>query len=89
MCAREGEVLKLFYHIGDERRIVTPDVPRFQDLGYCTRTRDAGVLLRPAITEELSETCKPATAHGIGLVPQGGLTGLVEGTGVLPTEAAI
>lgn len=39
----------------------------------------AQLVLRPGSTAEVSEICKLATAHKIGLVPQGGNTGLVGG----------
>lgn len=57
--------------------------------GWCDGSLDAGLLLRPGNVSEISEICKLASKHGVGLVPHGGLTGLVDGTVSAPGEAVI
>ncbi len=47
---------------------------------YCHEAYDAGLLVRPASTEEVAAICKIVKQAGVSIVPHGGLTGLVEGT---------
>lgn len=59
-------------------------VPDDEVAGYLTEWRDkfegnAALVARPANTEEVSGVMKIASAAGIGVVPQGGNTGLVGG----------
>ena len=51
-----------------------------RDRGYCEDCHTAGILLLPRSTADVSHICKIASDHGISVVPQGGLTGLVDGT---------
>ena len=57
--------------------------------GYCAESLDAGVLLRPHNTRQLAQICAVARSHSIGLVPHGGLTGLVESTASHPGQAVV
>lgn len=45
-----------------------------------TKTGSAGVMLRPGSTAEMVELVRIAAAHRVGLVPQGGNTGMVGGS---------
>lgn len=51
-----------------------------KDEGYCEDSHTAGVQILPRSTEDVSRICKLASAHKFSIVPQGGLTGLVDGT---------
>lgn len=57
--------------------------------GYCLQSLDCGVLVRPADTAELAEVVKFANASGFALIPQGGLTGLVDGTTSKPGDVIV
>ena len=57
------------------RRHRAPGALRRRDPGYSDTSRDAGLLLRPDSTEMVAAICAAASAAGIGIVPQGGLTG--------------
>lgn len=70
-------------------QIVTASRLSARDPGYCETSLDCGVLLLPESTAEVSAICSLANATGIGLVPHGGLTGLVEGTASHPGQVAI
>ena len=48
--------------------------------GYCLASMDAGLLVRPATTDEVSAIAVCAQANNRVLVPHGGMTGLVQGT---------
>ena len=79
----------LFDDLGEDCGIVTPDRLRQRDPGYCAASREAGLLLRPVDSAGVAAICARATAHGIGIVPQGGLTGLVDGTAATPDQVAL
>ncbi|RCW87112.1 FAD-binding oxidoreductase [Paracoccus lutimaris] len=69
--------------------IVRPKALHRRDPGYAAASRNAGLLLRPDSTAMVAAICTAASAAGIGIVPQGGLTGLVDGTAATPDEIAL
>ncbi|WP_164661539.1 FAD-binding oxidoreductase [Tropicibacter sp. Alg240-R139] len=79
----------LFAAIVGADHVLTADRLSARDPGYCTDALGASVLVRPANSAELSRICKNARAHRLGLVPHGGLTGLVNGTASHPGEAIV
>lgn len=80
---------KLFSDICPADCIVTPDRLRDLDPGYCDASRNAGVMLRPDTTDMVAAICARASQHGTPLVPQGGLTGLVDATATTPDQVAL
>ncbi|MBB4367049.1 D-lactate dehydrogenase (cytochrome) [Bradyrhizobium sp. CIR18] len=75
------ELIEQFRKIVGERHAIT-DANDIEP--YVTEERNlfhgrSPLVLRPGSTAEVSEICKLASAHKIGLVPQGGNTGLVGG----------
>ncbi len=48
--------------------------------GWCENSQRAHLLVRPSTTEELAQVARIAHANRIVMVPQGGLTGLVDAT---------
>ena len=72
--------LRDFRAILGDAHILTGDAVTGRDAGYCAEALDAGVILRPGDARELADICALARSRGIALVPQGGLTGLVDGT---------
>jgi FAD/FMN-containing dehydrogenase len=85
MTVKEGHlspalIERLAAIVGREHALTDPD----QQLPYLREWRDlyqgrAGVVLRPASTEEVSRIMALANALGLGVVPQAGNTGLVGG----------
>ena len=65
--------------VGDEN-VIYGNVLGQRHPGYCETSQQASCLVRPATVEELSTLATFAHANNIALVPQGGLTGLVNGT---------
>ncbi len=80
---------EIFAGICPPDAIVTPGALRRRDPGYSDTSRDAGLLLRPDSTGMVAAICAAASAAGIGIVPQGGLTGLVDGTATTPGQVAL
>jgi FAD/FMN-containing dehydrogenase len=84
-------VLRRFCEIvGPEHAIADPDL----QLPFLREWRDlyagrAALVLRPGSTKEVSEILKVANAAGVGVVPQGGNTGLVGGQIPSPSGAEI
>lgn len=79
----------IFAKIIGEDHVLGPERLQGRNPGYCAESLGAGLLLRPGTAGELALICKAATQHGIGLVPQGGLTGLVDATASHPGEAIV
>ena len=80
---------QLFAAICPPEAIVGPEALRQRDPGYCALSRKAGLLLRPDSTAMVAAICATASRAGIGIVPQGGLTGLVDGTATTPDQIAL
>ncbi|WP_417728831.1 FAD-binding oxidoreductase [Roseovarius sp.] len=80
---------QLFEDICPPEAIVAPAQLRLRDPGYSATSRDAGLLLRPDTTAMVAAICRTAQAQGIGIVPQGGLTGLVDGTATTADQIAL
>lgn len=80
---------EIFAAIVGADHVLTGDRLAARDPGYCAEAMGAGVLLRPASSAELSRLCRVAGERNIGLVPQGGLTGLVDATASQPGEAIV
>ncbi|GLO70000.1 hypothetical protein MACH17_15170 [Phaeobacter inhibens] len=57
--------------------------------GYCAASFGGGVLLTPGSAPDVSKICWLAAEHGLAIVPQGGLTGLVQGTATAPGQVAL
>ena len=57
--------------------------------GYTRENLDAGVLVRPGSTDEVAAVMRHLYARGIPVVPQGGLTGLVQGAVSRPGEVIL
>lgn len=80
---------EMFAAICPPEAIVGPEALRLRDPGYCAASRRAGLLLRPDSTAMVAAICATASRAGIGIVPQGGLTGLVDGTATAPDQIAL
>jgi FAD/FMN-containing dehydrogenase len=86
-AALPDDVLRRFCEIvGREHAIADPDL----QLPYLREWRDlyagrAPLVLRPGCTKEVAEILKVANQAGVGIVPQGGNTGLVGGQ--IPSES--
>jgi len=79
----------IFAAIVGAEHVLTAERLATRNPGYCADAMGAAVLVRPANSAELSSVCKTANAQGIGLVPHGGLTGLVDGTRSHPDEVIV
>lgn len=79
----------LFADLCPPAGIVEPGRLRDMDPGYCATSRDAGLLLCPDSTAMVAAICAQASRHRVGIVPQGGLTGLVDGTATTPDQIAL
>ena len=80
---------EIFAAVCPSEAIVGPEALRQRDPGYCAASRNAGLLLRPDSTAMVAAICATASGAGIGIVPQGGLTGLVDGTAAAPDQIAL
>ena len=80
---------EIFAAVCPPEAIVGPEALRQRDPGYCAVSRKAGLLLRPDSTAMVAAICATASSAGIGIVPQGGLTGLVDGTAAAPDQIAL
>lgn len=80
---------EIFAAVCPPEAMVGPAALRQRDRGYSATSRDAGLLLRPDSTDMVAAICAAASAAGIGIVPQGGLTGLVDGTATAPDQIAL
>ena len=80
---------EIFAGICPPDAIVAPKALRQRDPGYCDTSRKAGLLLCPDSTAMTAVICAAASRAGIGIVPQGGLTGLVDGTATTPGQIAL
>jgi FAD/FMN-containing dehydrogenase len=89
MRGNKPKMHDLFADICPEDYIVTADRLRDLDPGYCTNSRQAGLMLRPDTTDMVSAICARANLNGVPLVPQGGLTGLVDATATAPDQVAL
>ncbi|MGC1427699.1 MAG: FAD-binding oxidoreductase [Albidovulum sp.] len=84
-----GDLISYFSkHIGAEK-VLSGDRLALRHSEYCAEAYDCGVLLLPETTQDVSAICAAATEAGVSVVPHGGLTGLVDGTGSHPGQVAI
>lgn len=60
-----------------------------RDPGWCRGSQGAGLLVRPADGAELAAVMGLLSARGVPVVPQGGLTGLVDGTASRPGQVIV
>lgn len=67
--------------------VLGPERLALRDPGWCRGSQGAGLLVRPAGAAELSALLQ--ATPGVALVPQGGLTGLVEGTKSHPGQLIV
>ncbi len=67
--------------------VLGPEKLSLRHPGWCAQSLDAGLLVRPADAAELSAILK--ATPGVPVVPQGGVTGLVEGTASSPGEIIV
>lgn len=65
--------------IGTENVHTQPEVAA-RNSGYCRTSQQAGLLVTPTSTEQVAAVVRLAAEAGRPVVPQGGLTGLVDGT---------
>ncbi|ATF18036.1 FAD-binding oxidoreductase [Phaeobacter gallaeciensis] len=84
-----SQVSALFSSIIGARNVITGAQLALRNTGYCAASYDGGVLLTPGSAQEVSEICRLAAEHGLAIVPQGGLTGLVQGTATAPGQVAL
>lgn len=86
---RDSVMQEIFAAVCPPEAIVGPEALRLRGTGYCAASRRAGLLLRPDSTAMVAAICATASRAGIGVVPQGGLTGLVDGTATAPDQVAL
>ncbi|MEO3415230.1 FAD-binding oxidoreductase [Roseovarius sp. CAU 1744] len=79
----------MFAAIVGTEHVLTAERLATRDPGYCTAALGASILVRPANSTELSRICEAANSRNIGLVPHGGLTGLVDGTASHPGDVIV
>lgn len=65
--------------VGDRHVLTDADVTD-RITGYCRSSMDAGLLVRPETTEQVSEIAALAHSQRRAVVAHGGMTGLVQGT---------
>lgn len=70
-------------------QILAGDQLTARDPGYCEHSLCCGVVLLPENTGEVAAICRLAESENIGIVPHGGLTGLVDGTASRPGQVAV
>lgn len=70
-----------------ETHVLGPERLSLRDPGWCKASQGAGLLVRPADAAELSAVLM--ATPGVGIVAQGGLTGLVEGTESHPGQLIV
>ncbi|MBX2881807.1 MAG: FAD-binding oxidoreductase, partial [Granulosicoccus sp.] len=75
----EDLVKELCAIVGDKHVLTDSDVTE-RNTGYCAASMDAGLLVRPATTEEVGKIAALAHRNGRAVVAHGGMTGLVQGT---------
>lgn len=76
--------------LGPAAVVTDPDVVAGQSVDWTGRWRgDGSVVLRPADTAQVAAVVAAARAFGVGLVPQGGNTGLVGGSVPRAGEAVV
>ncbi|MEX0305663.1 MAG: FAD-binding oxidoreductase, partial [Leisingera sp.] len=80
---------ELFAQAIGAKNVITGERLALRGTGYCAASYDGGVLLTPGSAQEVSEICRLAAEHGLAIVPQGGLTGLVQGTATAPGQVAL
>ena len=83
------DITAIFEPIAGAGAVVPAATLKDRAPGYCAQSREAACLLRPETTEELSRFMVLAHEHRIGVIPQGGLSGLVDATGAQPDEVAV
>lgn len=69
--------------------VLGPEALALRNPGWCRHSLGAGLLVRPADAAELSAVMRVAAGQGVSVVPQGGLTGLVEGTESHPGQVIV
>ncbi|WP_169544732.1 FAD-binding oxidoreductase [Sneathiella aquimaris] len=74
------DLLQKLKEIVGENHVLTGNAVTERSSDYCHDAYGAGLLVRPATTNELSRICALAHNKQINMVPHGGLTGLVDGT---------
>ncbi|GAB1377250.1 FAD-binding oxidoreductase [Pararhodobacter aggregans] len=67
--------------------VLGPERLALRDPGWCRGSQGAGLLVRPADAAELAAVLR--ATPGLAVVPQGGLTGLVEGTESHPGQLIV
>ncbi|UWR54817.1 FAD-binding oxidoreductase [Phaeobacter inhibens] len=71
------------------QNVITGERLALRNTGYCAASYDGGVLLTPGSAQDVSKICWLAAEHGLAIVPQGGLTGLVQGTATAPGQPPV
>src|SRR3712207_3899644 len=67
--------------VGDTHVLADPDLRRPYEVDWTRRYQGtARCVVRPASTDEVAEVVRICAGHGVGIVPQGGNTGLVGGS---------
>ncbi|MFT4103227.1 MAG: FAD-binding oxidoreductase [Burkholderiaceae bacterium] len=83
LLALRGELLEI---VGLEGVLDAADVATRSAGAFRDDSLQAGLLVRPRSTEEVSRVLRLCHAHGQSVVPQGGRTGLVHGSDARPEQ---
>jgi len=74
------QLLSSLAEIVGEKNVLSGDAVTGRNPGWCRTSLDAGLMVRPASTSEVSRVAAVAHANDLVVVPHGGMTGLVQGT---------
>ena len=74
-----AETIALFERELGTANVVHGEALASRNPGYCETSLDAGIVLLPRSTDEVARICALIRGTGLSIVPQGGLTGLVQG----------
>lgn len=83
------ETATLFVPLLGAEHVVTGAKLSQRHPGYCPDAFGGGVLLKPGSTAEVAGICALVAENGLSVVPQGGLTGLVQGAGTCAGQVAL
>ncbi|UWQ75844.1 FAD-binding oxidoreductase [Leisingera sp. M658] len=84
-----NQISELFTLVTGAQNVITGERLALRNTGYCAASYDGGVLLTPGSAQEVSGICRLAADNGLTIVPQGGLTGLVQGTATASGQVAL
>ncbi|AUQ54649.1 FAD-binding oxidoreductase [Phaeobacter inhibens] len=84
-----SQISALFAPVIGTQNVITGERLALRNTGYCAASYDGGVLLTPGSAQDVSKICWLAAEHGLAIIPQGGLTGLAQGTATAPGQVAL